>query len=82
MNNEALKIISKLIDEGKISGEDAIILIQSILNPPQNPSQYIDPNPTLGPIKIQPYGTTTTCDELINKLTSISNSDNKDIIYG
>ena len=82
MNNEALNIISKLIDEGKISGEDAIILIQSILNLPQNPSQYIDPNPTLGPVVIQPYRTTTTCDELINKLTRISKPDNKDIIYG
>lgn len=79
MKERALEIVSKLIDQNKISGQEAVTLIQSIIGPAGCSGSpividSIKPQPVTSEINdviIQPYS------------TSITSSDKgMEIIYG
>lgn len=90
MKEQALKIVTDLIDSHKIKGEDAIILIQAILkesNPPYYPS-LTTPSPIsvkdISNPQCNPYpGTiTTTVTGNINNDINTTSSKGVEVIYG
>ena len=73
MKEQALKIVSDLINTNKINGEDAVILIQAIMK--TESYQFIPDYPHVGDVKIVPCTNITGVDKtpIINSITTTTN---------